>query len=94
MGVSEDFASLLLLILLVVAGLFFPLTIWVADKIGKKKTFVIAMLWFALATPLFILVKLDPGNEPENFRLCPVFHSGAAGLRGAGAPAAHDLGCH
>ena len=67
MGVSEDIVGLLLLILLAVAGLFFPLTIWVADKIGKKKTFVIAMLWFALATPLFVLVKLIPGIDPKIF---------------------------
>jgi glycoside/pentoside/hexuronide:cation symporter, GPH family len=67
MGVSEDLVGLLLLILLAVAGLFFPLTIWVADKIGKKNTFVIAMFWFALATPLFVLVKLVPGINPKLF---------------------------
>ena len=67
MGVNEDIASLLLLTLLVVAAIFFPLTILVADKIGKKKTFVIAMFWFALTTPLFILVKLVPGINPKIF---------------------------
>ncbi len=67
MGVSEDIVGLLLLILLGVAGLFFPLTIWVADKIGKKKTFTIAMIWFAVTTPLFILVKLIPGIDPKIF---------------------------
>jgi len=67
MGVSIDLTGALLGILLVVAGLFFPVCIWVADRIGKKKTFVIAMLWFALATPLFVLVKLIPGLDPKIF---------------------------
>lgn len=67
MGVNEELSSLLLLTLLVVAGLFFPLCIWVADKIGKKKTFVIAMFWFALASPLFVIAKLVPGIHPKIF---------------------------
>jgi len=67
MGVSIDLAGALLGILLLVAGLFFPLCIWVADRIGKKQTFVIAMFWFALATPLFVLVKLLPGINPKIF---------------------------
>lgn len=63
MGVSLGVAGGLLGILMLVALAFFPLCIWVADQIGKKKTFTIAMVWFAATTPLFILAKLIPGLD-------------------------------
>ena len=67
MGVKEEVSGLLLGVILIVAGLFFPLTAWLGGRVGKKLTFSIAMLWFGLVIPLFPMVKLVPGINPKIF---------------------------
>jgi len=67
MGVSEGTAGILLVILLLVAAIFFPLISYAAGKLGKKQTFTVAMFWFSFFSSLFPLVKLIPGLNPKVF---------------------------
>ena len=44
----EAAAGLMMALVLVGAGLFFPLTSWLANRLGKRSLFILALAWFGL----------------------------------------------
>jgi glycoside/pentoside/hexuronide:cation symporter, GPH family len=60
MGYGEDVAGILQGVIVLTAALFFPLTAKVSNKLGKKKAFSIALVWFAAVLPILALVHHAP----------------------------------
>jgi len=60
MGYGEGIAGALQGVIIIIAALFFPLTAYLSNKYGKKKVFLIALLWFAIQIPLLALVMHAP----------------------------------
>ncbi len=60
MGYGEAVAGALQGVIIIIAALFFPLTAYLANKVGKKRMFLIGLLWFAVQIPLLALVQHFP----------------------------------
>lgn len=60
--ISDDVSYLFMMIPLVLAVIATPLWVWVSDKLGKKKAYIISAIYFVV--PLFICLFLPAGNIP------------------------------
>ena len=60
--ISDDVSYLFMMIPLVLAVIATPLWVWVSDKLGKKKAYIISAIYFVV--PLLICLFLPAGNIP------------------------------
>lgn len=60
--ISDDVSYLFMMIPLVLAVIATPLWVWVSDKLGKKKAYIISAIYFVV--PLLICLFLPAGNLP------------------------------
>lgn len=60
--ISDDVSYLFMMIPLVLAVIATPLWVWVSDKLGKKKAYIISAIYFVI--PLLICLFLPAGNIP------------------------------
>ena len=60
--IADDVSYLFMMIPLVLAVIATPLWVWVSDKLGKKKAYIISAIYFVV--PLLICLFLPAGNIP------------------------------
>ena len=60
--IADDVSYLFMMIPLVLAVIATPLWVWVSDKLGKKKAYIISAIYFVV--PLLICLFLPAGNLP------------------------------